>query len=449
MHINFKCITDSMKGFFDRLATFAVIFIFLLMLLSIARISVFGQVSSGEHIYFEIVFLLLLAVVGELAVVHLRLPSVMVLMLLGILLSSSFLSMGWGFLQSLGLPFALPSQPPDILRSESVIQVFAQLGAVLLLFKVGLHNKISKIFAMDNLVVALCGVVLPFVAGYAYATIMGGGFAYSMFIGAALTATSVGVTVALLKEYGLMEERFAQIIIGAAVLDDVLGLLVLSFVINISEGGGSLAPLVSTFLSSAVFLLGSVLAGNYFLKYLDGGELNARRFLLVLALMLTYAYVAEFIGLSAIVGAFIAGVILNSSRHIREMEDKTYGLEILFMPIFFITLGMLVDVRALAEFAVPILVLSVIAVLSKVVACGAASLWAKLNAKEALMVGLGMVPRGEVALIVASIGLTTNILTAGQYSVISAMALLTTFVVPPLLARLVKPNPQAPAPLPA
>jgi Kef-type K+ transport system membrane component KefB len=426
-----------MKQVIDRLAPLIVLGVFALLLLSVVRSSIFGVVEESKHIYFEIVFLLLLAVLGELAVIYLRQPSVMVLMVLGMLMSHSFLVMEWGVIQSLNLPFALPAEPPNILRFEEVIHVFAQLGAVVLLFKVGLHNKIEGIFSRENLVVAAAGVILPFIAGFLYASSTGGDFAYSMFVGAALTATSVGVTVALLKEFGLIEERFAKIIIGAAVIDDVLGLLVLSFVINVTGGSGSLEPLALTFISSVVFLVGSVVAGEHFLKYLDRKEMSPRRFLMVLAFMLMYAYIAEFIQLSAIVGAFIAGVILNRSKHIREIEEKTYGLEMLFMPIFFITLGILVDINALSEFAVPIIILSVIAIVTKVVACGAASLWAKLPSREALMVGIGMAPRGEVALIIASLGLTTGVLTTAQYSIISAMALLTTFAVPPLLSRLV------------
>lgn len=399
--------------------------VFALLLLTVVRTSVFGTVEPEKHIYFEIVFLLLLAVLGEISIIYLKQPSVMVLMLLGILVSPSFFSI------------ILPDAP-SLLRSEEVIRVFAQLGAVILLFKVGLHHKLEGIFAFDNLLVAVAGVMLPFAAGFLYASSSGGDFAYSMFVGAALTATSVGVTVALLKEFGLMEQRFAQVIIGAAVIDDVLGLLVLSFVINITGGGGEIASLLTTAFTAGVFLLGGALAGRYFVHYLDRDWGESRVFLLVLAFMLSYAYVAEFIKLSAIVGAFLAGIVLNKSRHLREIEDKTHPLELLFMPIFFISLGMLVDVKALVEFAVPILALTAIAFATKLIACGAASLVAGLPKKEALAVGIGMVPRGEVALIVASIGLTTSVLTAAQYSIISAMALLTTFMVPPILGRVLE-----------
>ncbi len=421
---------------FGRILPLLALSLFLILVAGVVRESFFGPVDAGKHIYFEIVFLLLLAVVGELAVAYVGMPSVMILLVLGMLISPSFLSLVWDALAAYGIPH--PPAQPDIFRLTDVIHVFAQLGAVILLFKVGLHNKIGGIFSRENLLVATAGVVVPFIAGYLYASVSGGGFAYSMFLGAALTATSVGVTVAFLKESGLLSERFAQIIIGAAVIDDVLGLLVLSFVINLSSGGGSLLPLVSTGASAAVFLLGSVFAGDHFVRYLDRKEMSPRRFMMVLAFMLLYAYVAEFISLSAIVGAFMAGVILNRSRHHEEIVDKTYGLEVLFMPIFFISLGVLVDVNALAAFAVPIVILTIIAVLAKILSCGGAALLAKLKPKEALAVGVGMAPRGEVALIVASLGLTSSVLNPAEYSVISAMALLTTFVAPPMLSRILR-----------
>ncbi len=421
---------------FGKILPALVLSLFLILVLSVVRESVFGATEPGTHIYFEIVFLLLLAVVGELAVAYVGLPSVMILLVLGMLISPSFLSLLWGWLSSAGIPH--PPSAPDLLTVSDVIRVFAQLGAVILLFKAGLNNRIENILSWENLLVASAGVALPFAAGYAYASLSGGDFAYSMFIGAALTATSVGVTVALLKEFGLLKERFAGIIIGAAVIDDVLGLLVLSFVINLSSGGGSLVALLSTGVLAAVFLLGSVIAGDRFVKHLDSASLGSRGLMMALSFMLLYAYVAEFIGLSAIVGAFLAGVILNRSRHRGEIIRESYGLELVFMPIFFISLGALVDVGALAASAVPIIILTIIAVLSKALACSGASLIARISPRDALAVGVGMAPRGEVALIVASIGLSSSILSAAEYSVISAMALLTTLAAPPLLSAVLK-----------
>ncbi len=420
-------------------AAVAVVFIFLLLVFSILRTSVFGHIEEEKHVYFEIVLLLLLAVLAELAVFYLRLQNVVVLMLLGIIIGPSFMHLFWGFLLSLGLPFALPSVPPEIIREPNVVQVFAQLGAVILLFKVGLHSRIERIFSKENVLVALAGVIVPFVAGYFYASLAGGSFAYAMFMGAALTATSVGVTVALLRELDVLNRKFSEVIIGAAVIDDILSLLALSLVINITAAADdALMPLITTFITAVVFVVGSILAGKYFIAYYDRREMGARRFLVAIAFMLFLAYSAEVIGLSAIVGAFLAGVILNRSRHYSALEEKTYGLELIFMPIFFISLGMLVDVEALAVFIVPIAVITVIAVLTKLIGCGAAALGAKMSMKDSLIIGFGMSPRGEVALIIGAIGLSKAVLTPVEYSIISAMALLTAFIAPPVLAKLIR-----------
>lgn len=416
-----------------------ILIIFLGLMLSVVRASIFSQVEEEKHIYFEIVFLLLLSAVGELAVNYLKIPSVMILMILGIFLSHSFIDLAWDQLKNVGIERFF-SEKPQIIRLEEIIQIFASFGAIVLLFKVGLHNKIENIFTKENFLVAVLGVIFPFIAGYLYATVTGGNFAYSMFLAAALTATSVGVTVAILKEAKLIEEKFAQIIIGAAVIDDVLGLLVLSAVLNVSGGNFELGPIITTFLSAIVFISGAILCASKVIEYLDSKELNSRRFILVLCLMLFFAYVAEFIKLSAIVGAFIAGLMINQSRHSKEIEDKIYGLEILFMPIFFISLGSLIDIQALGQYMIPILIISTIAIISKLVPCYIGAIISKLNQKESILVGLGMSPRGEVALIVASLGLFAGALNSAQYSIISAMALITTFIVPPIMTQIIKQN---------
>lgn len=420
-------------------AALAVIFIFLLLVLSIVRTSIFGHVEDEKHIYFEIVLLLLLAVVAEAAVFYLRMQSVIVLMVLGILIGPEFIHLFWDFLVSLNLPFAIPTTAPEIIREPSIINIFAQLGAIILLFKVGLHSKIERIFSKENVLVAVAGVLLPFAAGYFYAFYTGGSFAYSMFMGAALTATSVGVTVAMLKELGVLDKKFAEVIIGAAIIDDILSLLVLSVVINVTTATGDvMGPVLTTFFTAVIFVVGAIIAGKYFIVYYDRKEMGARRFLMAFAFMLFFAYTAEIIGLSAIVGAFIAGVILNKSRHYAVLEEKTYGLELIFMPIFFISLGMLVDVEAVAVFAIPIIVITIIAMATKIIGCGIAAFGAKLKFDESLIVGIGMAPRGEVALIIGAIGLSKAVLSPAEYSVISAMALLTAFVIPPILASLIK-----------
>lgn len=428
------------RKFLKPMVFLSVVLLFLMLLFSLLRTSIFfGSENPEEHVIFEIVFLLLLAIVAESVVVYLKQPTVLVLLLLGIVMGPSFLGEAWGVLHPL-LPF-LPSEAPNIILNQNLVSIFAQLGAIILMYKVGLHSSISKIFGGRNFVIAFLGIVFPFLAGYAFAIYSGGGFVYALFLGAALTATSVGVTVALLKEAGLIDKDFAQAIIGAAVIDDILSLLVLSLVLNLPAtlDPAALQPFALIVASAAIFMVGGVYAGRYFIKTrIDKKEMSDKRFLYSLAFVFFYAYFAEFIGLSSIVGAFLAGLLLNYSRHKEEIEKRSYALEILFTPIFFISLGMLVDVPSLYQYAVPILLITIIAIITKVIGCGLGAFFTGFRKNESALIGIGMSPRGEVALIVALIGLTAGALTQSEYSIISAMAFLTAVVTPPLMAPLLK-----------
>lgn len=370
--------------------------------------------------------------------VYFRQPTVLILLLLGVVIGPSFLGEAWQFVHPF-LPF-LPPEAPSIILNTSLVGIFAQLGAIILMYKVGLNSSISKIFSPKNFIIASLGVLLPFAAGYGFAALTGGNFIYALFLGAALTATSVGVTVALLREAKVLDRDFAQAIIGAAVIDDVLGLLVLSFVLAIPASGPLvIEPFVMTMASALIFIVGGVYAGNYFItERMDRKEMSDKRFLYALAFVFFYAYVAEFIGLSSIVGAFLAGVLLTHSRHREEIEKRSYALEILFIPIFFISIGMLVDVRAIYQYIIPILIIAAIAIITKIVGCGLGALLTGFGKRDSALIGIGMSPRGEVALIVALIGLTAGALTQSEYSIISAMAFITAIITPPLMMPLLK-----------
>jgi Kef-type K+ transport system membrane component KefB len=416
------------------LALIAIAVLFVIFVISIVRTALTGDVELHKYAFFEISLLLLIAVLAEIGVIYSKQPTAILLLVVGILMSESVLHL-------------------DIFRDKELLYLFAQLGAIFLLFKVGLHSHFKTIFSTDNAVVATLGVVIPFLGGFTYATLTGGNFIYSMFLGAALTATSVGVTVAIIKEAGLLNQKFAQVIIGAAVIDDVLGLLVLSFVLNVPSGyelpqiiglfedlfivgitpqfSSFAAAVGKTMLSTLVFLGGGIIVGKKFIKtVIDKIEMNNTNFLIVLAFLHFYSYVAEVVGLSAIVGAFLAGLLLTSSRHVKEIEEKVYPLETTFVPIFFISLGLLVNINELFMFIVPIIIISVIAILTKTVGCGVGALMSKMSVLESAIVGVGMSPRAEVALIVAAIGLQRGVLHSSEYAIISAMALVTTLIPP-------------------
>jgi Kef-type K+ transport system membrane component KefB len=407
---------------FYRTASFLIGILFIVLIIYVAKDSFAGHVSEEKKILFEIVFLLLVAVLAEAAVLYFKMENVVLLMILGVLLSPSVIGK------------VIPSFPSF---SNEVIRVFSELGAIILLFKVGLHSKVDKVFSKVNLLVAISGIIVPFAVGYFFA-IGSDNFSYAMFMGAALAATSVGVTVAILKSMNVLNKRFSEIIIGAAIIDDILALLLLSVVKSMAGGPGEGISVFMTLVLAAIFILGAIVTGKFIIEYIDRKDMGVKRFLISIAYMLFMGYVAESIGLSVIIGAFIAGIVLNKSKNLANLEEKTFGLEYMFMPIFFISLGLIVDIGSILSNIVPIIIITVLAVLSKIIGCGIMAFASGINFKESFVVGVGMAPRGEVALIVASIGLSGGILTVSQYSLISAMALITSFIVPFILPRMIK-----------
>ncbi|MEK6954407.1 MAG: cation:proton antiporter [Candidatus Micrarchaeota archaeon] len=427
-----------------------------LLFLSVLRASLFTEVNEEKKIWFELSFLLFAAILAELLVVYLRQPTVMVLLLLGVAISPSAIEIFYPFAFGLlvfafavfGVALQSASQLPHLVPTEGVVRIFAQLGAILLLFKIGLHSEIKQIFNLKNLIVGLLGVVIPFAAGFYYASVTGHGFSYSMFLGAALTATSVGVTVAVLQELKAMEKEFAKVILGAAVIDDILALLVLSLINNFPTelNVQTFSPLLIVLLTAFIFVIGGILLGKAIVKRYFDRDLGAKvisntAFLGILAYVLAYSHAAEFIGLSAIVGAFIAGITLNYSKLTEKLFSLFYPLEAFFTPIFFISLGMLVDIPALMENLFPILIITAIAILTKIVGCGIGAFLTGTKLKEAIVIGIGMVPRGEIALIIGLFGLTAigadgnSILTDSEYSIIASMAFITTIIIPWLLKK--------------
>jgi len=435
------------------LAALLVFALALLLFLSVFRASIFTEVSEEKKIWFELSFLLLAAILAEMLVTHLKQPFVMVLLLVGVAIAPSTIAAVYPFFTSLFsfLPFSFPPNPPVLVQSGELVMIFAKLGSILLLFKIGMHSETRKIFNLKNFVIAILGVIVPFLGGYLFAIAGGHDFYYAMFLGAALTATSVGVTVAVLEELRIMQSEMAQALLGAAVIDDILALLVLSFVVQSPAGVDAdafvqIARLAGT---AFVFVAGGILLGrfvvaNYFDPMVEGGKSSQRGFLAMLMYLLFYAYVAEYIGLSAIVGAFVAGITMNYSRKIGDVQGMFYPLEALFTPVFFISLGLLVDINALAANIVPVLAITLIAIATKVVGCGAGALAVGMKAKDSLAIGVGMMPRGEIALIIGLYGLTAltpegvPVLGAAEYAIIASMAFLTTVMAPALISAAVR-----------
>lgn len=336
----------------------------------------------------------------------------------------------------------------------------AQLGAVFLLFVIGTEFRLQDVARPRYLLIGTCGVLMPFGMGWLAADLLGFPFGSAMFVAAALTATSVAITAGVLKELGKLHTAAARAIIGAAVIDDVLGLLALAATRGVVAGSVTAAGVALALAKAVLFLASGGLAGRFLLVPLLGRldrtsftrRFREAPFLFAVTCAFLYAAAAELVGLSAIVGAFMAGASLGGVRlrHGKDLHAGFESLKDIFSAIFFVSLGVLTDVRAADPRVLVLLgVLLAVAFASKLAGCGGAALLTGSSLKDATIIGLGMVPRGEVAMIVALTGLNSGRIGQGVYVTIILLGLLTTVATPLVLRPLLGPSRAAPPAVPA
>src|SRR5690606_8782933 len=334
---------------------------------------------------------------------------------------------------------------------EEVIHLLAEVGVIVLLFEIGLETDIKRLLKVGaaSSVVAVVGVAAPFLLGYLTVSAMGLQTLPAIVIGAALTATSVGITARVLSDLGRLQEPESQIVLGAAVIDDIVGLIILAVVSQILAGGELTAGTVGLITAKAFgFVIGVVVIGSFVVppvfNWLSRVGREETLGTMALAFAFLIAYLANEVGSALIVGAFAAGLVLGPTPHSHVVEHGVLRLSMLFVPIFFVWVGAAVDVRTFADPQVLIVGGSLIAVaiVGKFVA-GFAPFWFKGRKS---VIGVGMIPRGEVGLIFAQMGLTTGALTSGLFSAITLMVMVTTFMAPPLLKLLFPPLTDVPQP---
>ncbi|MGD9562053.1 MAG: cation:proton antiporter [Pyrinomonadaceae bacterium] len=323
---------------------------------------------------------------------------------------------------------------------SDLISVLAEVGVIFLLFTVGLETKPQAIFQVGKraVLVAVFGVALPFVAGYFFAMWWDGSFVEAMFIGAALVATSVGITARVLGSMGLLNTETARIILGAAVIDDILGLIILSAVSSLSSGTVSYIGLAKTTAAAVVFTVFIALAGSKLLNRMapaiDRLKLSTPFFNIGLILCLGLSLASMYIGVAAIIGAFLAGMALaEATEDNRNMHRLTSGVMEFLVPFFLVNIGMQLDLFVFRDISVVGLavILTVIAVITKFVGCGLGA-WG-MGRREMAQIGIGMVPRGEVGIVVAQIGLGLGVIGAHFFAAVLFMAVATTLIAPPFI----------------
>ena len=338
-----------------------------------------------------------------------------------------------------------------------LIHVLAELGVLLLLFEIGLETDLREMFRVGPaaLAVALIGIALPFAFGFLFWRYAPHGSSGSgdlvtaaIFIGATLTATSVGITARVLSDLGKMSTPEARIIIGAAVIDDVLGLVILSVVSGVAAGASvSFLGILWTLAIAVGFLVVAVVLGRFLAPHLfDVFERMRARYVLVVAataFALGLAALAGLAGSALIIGAFAAGLILSGTNQFDTIEQEVRPVVSIFTPIFFVSVGSSVNL-ALLNPSTPaaratLLVAGALILLGVIgkVAAGWAAPWAKFRR---LVVGVGMVPRGEVGLIFADIGRRSGVLGDEVFGAVLLVVMVTTFIAPPALKALFSPG---------
>ncbi|HEX8160377.1 MAG TPA: cation:proton antiporter [Pyrinomonadaceae bacterium] len=349
----------------------------------------------------------------------------------------------------------------EALKTDAVVGALAEIGVIILLFEVGLESNLGDLLKVwrSSLLVAAAGVVAPFFLGWGVAALMLPGEArlVHVFIGATLTATSVGITARVLRDLGRLQTRTARVILGAAIIDDVLGLVTLAVVKGAVEAQGagarlSVGSVAVIALKAAAFLVGALLAGKLVVPQLfrGAGKLEGRGVLLALSLSICFAlsWAAAAIGLATIVGAFAAGLLLEEAHFERLPNHTKHDLHELLqpvsqflVPVFFVLVGLKVDLRAFAR--ADLLAFAAVLTLAAVAGKQVCSLAVAERGVKRLAVGFGMIPRGEVGLIFAGIGaalvlpdaqgVARRVIGATTFGAVVVMVVVTTLVTPPAL----------------
>ena len=417
-----------------------------------------GVLSSGGGDSSQIVITLLIQLsviiaaakfAGEITARFLKLPTVLAELGIGVLIGPFALGAlpipGFGPL----FPVSLINGIPAAIPVSSELFAIAQIGSVILLFAIGLETNLRQFlkYAGPATAVALGGIILPFALGSGATVLFG--FANSflsseaLFMGAIMTATSVGITARVLADLKSLDRPEGVTILAAAVVDDVLGILVLTVVVGASAASSFSAGALGIVAIKAVgFWLGltaiGIWAAPYIERLINKFHTEGTGLVITLSLAFLAAGAAELAGLAFIIGAFSVGLALSATELAHKVEKELSGIIQFVVPIFFVVMGMLVDVSSMMNAVVFGIVLSVLAILSKLLGSGAFALVTGFNLLGSTRIGVGMIPRGEVALIIAGIGLSQGIIGQNLFGVSIMMTIITTLIAPIILVPLLK-----------
>lgn len=374
--------------------------------------------EEGNLLFYFFVIFASAKILGELFI-RLRMPAIVGELMAGVLLGNYVLGI--------------------ISTENHVLMSFAEIGVIFLLFHVGLEIRVKDLFAVGRtaVFVGLLGVLFPLILGFVTVFSLGFPFVESLFIATAILATSVGISVKVLQDMGLIKHKVAYIVLGAAVLDDILALIVLAIVKGLATQEFHVVEISLLVLESIAFVgfltwWGPKVAKRT-RKWVEKLNIPEGPFVLSVILCLGLAELADVIGLAAIIGSFMAGIVIDEMAGVYDLENKVKYVNEFLLPFFFVMMGAHLDPRALIDprLVMLILVISAVAVISKMLGAGLAC-W-KEDWRTRIQTGVCMIPRGEVGIIVALVGLSLKSITQDVYTVVLSMSLLTTIITPPLI----------------
>jgi Kef-type K+ transport system membrane component KefB len=331
---------------------------------------------------------------------------------------------------------------------DVTIELLAEIGILFLLFSAGLSLNLKEFKKIESksIIVAIFGVVLPFILGYLTSIYFGLGYLEALFIGTSMTATSIGVNAEILIELKIMGTRLGSLIIGTAVVDDIIAMIVLTILISIVKTGslmlwdiGVFIALILAFLIIAMLLTKEKISNS--LDFLLE-KIKIRRenlFLIGTVVALFFSFIAESIGLSLIIGAFIAGIILGQLNFFRSLQDYvSFVGGGFFIPIFFVTVGMSFYFNAFLEIGLFAFVLLIVAILGKLIGCGIAARLSGFDNRDSLATGVAMIPRAGIELVLIKLGREYGIIGDEIVAAIVLMVIVTTLITPTALIKVLK-----------
>ncbi|TXK45946.1 cation:proton antiporter [Lactococcus sp. dk322] len=363
----------------------------------------------------EITIILFFSMLATIISRRIKIPEVVGQMLVGIILAPSML--GW-------------------IHGGHTIEVMSEIGVILLMFMAGIESDITvlKKNLKPSLLVAILGVVFPLLIFGVFTYLTGKDFSTSFFYGIVFAATSVSITVKVLQEYGKLSTKAGNIILGAAVVDDILAILILSIFTSFSNSDSNIWLKLILQLLFVVFLVIAHKTIPKVWKFVDRLPIYAKNTTAALIICLGLSLIADKVGMSAVIGAFFAGIAISQTEVSGKIEEYISAIGyVVFIPIFFVSIAISVNFDILKEQPFLIIIFTILAVLTKLLPAYYSGRVTKLNRADSLLIATGMVSRGEMALIVAQIGLTSKLISSDVYSELVIVIVLTTLIAPFLI----------------